>query len=92
MRNGARCGSAETKAPTPWRVDHQALGAQRRDRLAHHRAADARGARQRLLGRQARAGREAAALDLLGELLEEAPRQLALGGDGADAHLWTAKP
>ena len=26
MRNGARCGSAETKAPTPWRVTTRPCG------------------------------------------------------------------
>src|SRR2546430_10162645 len=40
--------------------------------------------RELLLGRQARAGGKPAALDLLGELLEQAPRQLSLGHQRAD--------
>ena len=70
----------------PLARDHQALGPQRGNRLAHHGPADARGARQRLLGRQALAGREPPALDLLGELLEQAARKLAGRSERADAH------
>src|SRR5439155_4512808 len=64
----------------------QPLRAQRGDRLPHDGAADACGARELLLGGQALARAEAAALDLLGELVEEPPRQLARGGERTDAH------
>ena len=48
----------------------QAFGAQRRHRLAHHRAAHAERRRQFLLGRQPRARREPAAGDFGGEPLD----------------------
>src|SRR3954470_20880392 len=67
--------------------DHQAFCAQRRHGLAHHGAADARGARQRLLGGPPRARLEASALDLLGELLEQAARELALRGERPNPEL-----
>ena len=70
--------------------DHQPFGPQRRHRFAHHRARDARGARERVLGRQPGAGREAPAPDLSGELLEEPARQFVLRGEGSDAHRLTA--
>jgi hypothetical protein len=49
----------------------QALGAQCRNRLAQHGAADAESRRQFLLGRQPRAGREAAAFDLGGKTFND---------------------
>jgi len=58
MRNGARCWLGRDEGAHALVRGHQPLGAQRRHRFAHHRAADARGARQRLLGGHARAGRE----------------------------------
>ena len=56
---------------------HQSLGAQRRDRLAHHRAAHAEGGDHLLLGRQPRAGRERAAGDVGADALHDLMRQAA---------------
>ena len=73
MRNGRgrRIGDIGARAAAR---HHQPVGAQRRDRLAHHGAADAQRRGQRLLGRQARARLQAAAPDVVGE-----PRHHLLG-------------
>jgi len=48
-------------------ADHELVGAQRRDRLADHRAGNARRGNHFLLGRQARTGQQLAADDVGGE-------------------------
>ena len=64
MRNGALLRLGRDEGADALARHHQALGAQRRHGFAHHGAADARRARQLLLGGQALAGRQPAALDL----------------------------
>ena len=49
----------------------QAFGAQRRDRLTHHRAADPKRCRHLLLGRQPRAGRQTTAGDFCRQPLDD---------------------
>jgi hypothetical protein len=57
--------------------DHEAFGAQCRDRLAHHRAAHPGCSDQFLLGRQLRARREFAARDLRDQAFDENVGQAA---------------
>ena len=87
MRNGARCGSAETNAPTPWRVttspSARSAATASRTTVRLTRAARVSACSVGSLAPGARRP----LLISLGELLEEPPRQLALGGNGADAHL-----
>ena len=80
MRNGACCGAAETNAPTPCRVttSPSARSAATASRTTVRLTRAARDSSSSV-GRRAPA-RQAAALDLLGELLEQAARELALAG------------
>ena len=65
--------------------DHEAFGAQCRDRLPHHRAAYPGRRDQFLFGRQLRARRQFAARDLRAQALDENVRQAARRRQRADA-------
>ena len=92
MRNGARCGSAETKAPTPWRVitrpSARSAATASRTTVRLTRAARVSACS---VGRRA-PGASRPLLISSASCSNRRARELALGGDGADAHVLTGKP